>query len=270
MRKKPSPSPRGFTLVELLVVIGIIALLIGILLPALSKARESANKVACMSNLRQLGLGVFQYLNDNKDRFPRPAVLPTNEDWIYWEAPTQKLADGRLVAYSGGTFNPKLYRCPSDAEVGTHANGYSYSYSVNETMFRYQNALTGSDATGKTNGPHGSNPGPSPGDPSAGTMSPKTPFTLKRSQIYHASEKIMMIDESSTTIDDGCWAPQNYKQGSYANVLSNRHDKGTETKTDVNAGRGNALFADGHVDFIERKKAQLPAYWDATWDLTLP
>jgi prepilin-type N-terminal cleavage/methylation domain-containing protein/prepilin-type processing-associated H-X9-DG protein len=111
--------PRGFTLVELLVVLGIIAVLISILMPALSVVRSQARKTACKSQLRQIGSAFRMYLNENRERYPlapalpsvNPNKLPTIVDFL-----------GKYVAK-----NHEVFHCPADMDVFP-AEGVSYFY----------------------------------------------------------------------------------------------------------------------------------------------
>src|SRR4051812_10612444 len=117
-------SRRGaFTLVELLVVIGIIAVLVGILLPALSRAKEAANRTACLSNLRQTGMALLEYSFRFKSYTPLGFMSTGNGaspqmNWNYaanWNRPPDygPVLLGYLVG-AGLIKDGKAYFCPSE------------------------------------------------------------------------------------------------------------------------------------------------------------
>jgi len=180
------------------------------------------------------------YCNENDGRFPRPAQLGTTtqtpEDWIHFQ-PGRDPEQSAIARYVAKPFDPAVFRCPSD-DVDAHRTfisggvpfTYRYSFSVNEAMCR----LTW-------------RPGP----------------TLKITQIRNPSEKILLIDESAQTVDDGCWAWQQ-GLGNGFNTMSTRHDARARNATDQMVGRGNAAFVDGHVAFIPRADSFNARFYDPT------
>ncbi len=105
----------GFTLVELLVVIGIISVLIGILLPVLSKARLQANKAVCLSNLRQFHVAIVTYAGDNRDQIPIGYVVTEKQlNSLIWLGKTQRITLFGLLIDGGLMKQPKAFFCPSE------------------------------------------------------------------------------------------------------------------------------------------------------------
>lgn len=117
----------GFTLIELLVVISIIALLVSILLPSLNQARETAKRVMCLSNLRQMGLGILLYAEDNKDFLPEKcADIAWQGNYLayfVYEGETKAIRLG-LLHKNGYIEEPDAFYCPS--MKSPTAEEYSY------------------------------------------------------------------------------------------------------------------------------------------------
>ena len=254
-RHHPHSRRRGFTLVELLVVIGIIALLFSILLPSLSRAREQARSVQCLSNLRQLGMATVMYTNENRGLLPAGGEGPPQKawDWIYWDpntAPYNDISQCALGTYlsikNAASDSANVFRCPSDDWRNHQSNyggrpPYKFSYSMNcyicDNSRAYSNYGNG------------------------------VSVNFKLALVKNPTQKILFIDESEQTSNDGLWVPGESTGASYVDQLADRHEihknlKNSSGQYNVTESYGNCAYCDGHAERTLRANVHTAAFYD--------
>jgi len=212
----------GFTLIELLVVIAIISILAAMLLPALKKAKDSAKGILCVNNLKQIGLGCFNYSSDNNGIIPRAmdddgSGTPScpNPSSIYWKT---DLFYGEYIKSSD------TFECPM---VGIHTDSIWDAYGWTWWWYGNQYMMNGLAVW------RSSPPGQVADSPMIWT---NWKCVQRYEQVMNPSSKffIMDVDVSGGTGDAACWHPY-YINGAF---LGYRHNNGI-----------NVLYFDGHVDW---------------------
>jgi prepilin-type N-terminal cleavage/methylation domain-containing protein len=239
---------KGFSLVELLVVIAIISILAALLLPTLGKGKVRAQRLACLNNMRQLGLAWTMYNMSHEGRLVTcipfyTRGVPNTNNWVLGisEAPNEEsffgvvdkgvldatnehaITRGQLYPYTANS--RAIYRCPADnrTEAGVP---FVRSYSMNTWM------------NGKTWG-----------NPPPGTKLPSYKLFKKDTDITRPANSWVLIEEDSETINDGMFVVYMNSAYSFDDIPTRRHDYGYVLN-----------FADGHSDIYRITTPELKSW----------
>jgi prepilin-type N-terminal cleavage/methylation domain-containing protein len=238
----------AFTLVELLVVIGIIAVLIAILLPVLSRVKRLSYRMACASNMRQVGMAFLGYAQDYRGSFPLAAMWhsPQAEDWIHWQS-DRDVKQSALWQYLGKS--AQVLKCPLG--ILRPPDRYQYSYGINLKL------------TGVSDSPE--------------TRLHRWPENrCKLNQVIHPSEKVMLVEPNPETIFDGVWSadgnhipiPPGAPSEDFLSVrhYTDNEDLHVPVQGGLRIGWTHVIAVDGHYMYIQRWKTRTPYYFDPRYD----
>ncbi len=216
---------KGFTLIELLVVIAIIAMLMGILMPALSRARDQARTITCRANLKQYGIALRMYLDDNQYRFPDA------NKWLQ-SASSAWVKKGEMPT---GVFWPyvkdlDVHMCPKFSQwvKNTNYEDTAVSYVMNSYVGKggeIWSSWLGSGVKGVS----------------------------REGEVYNAARVVVFTEENTWTIKDYSNYPFNDIHFTVGNETRQIDNFATyHNASDRDKGSANVVMVDGHVELVPR------------------
>ena len=223
---------QGFTLIELLVVIAVIALLMAILMPALSKARDQGRTISCRANLKGYGLGLRMYFDDNDYRFPEASTWMKSKvsghNWVLkGEQP-----DGVFWPYVKAL---EAHMCPKFSMLVKSNSNQQYR----DTAVSYvMNSYVGNQK----------------GDIWSNWLGANVKGVTKESQVHNASLVMVFTEENTWAIKGYSDAPFNdthFTVGNRSRLIDN-YATFHNAPGDLDRGGANLVFVDGHVDLLRR------------------